>query len=383
MNPLAKLLGRDKRRFVVVNKADADAPSSADVLIYEDIGESFWGDGVTAKSIAAQITGLDVDELNVRINSVGGEVYEGLAIQNALIANPAKVNVTVDGIAASAASVIAMAGDHVSMARGAMMMIHDPSMVAVGNPQDLRDSADTLDKIADSLASTYAARAGGDVADWRALMQAETWYTADEAVDAGLADDTVDGHPVAALDTSRVHARAGRPMAAATLPAVEPEAPITDSEGGSMEHDKYGGLVAGLRDRLGLADAEPDELLAAVDDMREKLAAKAEPNVPEGLQLVDSAAFAELQAKAEQGAQAAATLAESRREAIVEDAVQEGRIAPANRATWLAQLEQNEEGTVKLLSSLPKNTIPVKEIGHAKDESEEDALYASIYGKKA
>src|SRR5690606_8034659 len=101
----------------------------------------------------------------------------------------AHVTVIVDSLAASIASVIAMAGDRVVMAKNATMMIHDGHGLSIGNAADMREMADLLDKVSDNIASVYAERAGGDVAEWRERMRAETWYSADEAVSAGLADE--------------------------------------------------------------------------------------------------------------------------------------------------------------------------------------------------
>ena len=141
-----------------------DAPTageSADIRIYDEIGSSFWGDSLSAKDLAASIDDLDVDTLNVYINSPGGDAWDGIAIMNALRRHRATVNVTVDALAASAASVIAMAGDRVTMNRGAELMIHDASGMAWGNAGLMRDTADVLDKLSDSYADAYAARAGG------------------------------------------------------------------------------------------------------------------------------------------------------------------------------------------------------------------------------
>jgi ClpP class serine protease len=115
-------------------------------------------------------------------------VFDGIAIHNALANHKAQVNVTVDGVAASIASVIAMAGDTVTMARGSQMMIHEGHTVAVGAAADMRAQADLLDTVSDTIASFYAGRAGGDVPMWRNRMRKETWYSAEEAVKAGLAD---------------------------------------------------------------------------------------------------------------------------------------------------------------------------------------------------
>lgn len=158
--------------------------TSAEVSIFDEI--SPWG--ITAEAFVRDLKALDVKTIDLRLNTPGGLVFDGITIYNALRDHPATVNVTVDGVAASIGSIIAMAGDTITMNRGTHMMIHDPSGGVIGNAKDMRDMADTLDKVADTMAGLYADRAGGEPKDWRAVMLAETWYTADEAVAAGLAD---------------------------------------------------------------------------------------------------------------------------------------------------------------------------------------------------
>lgn len=166
--------------YGITNRAD-----SAQVHIYAEIGA--WG--ITADAMCKELTALDAKAIDVRINSPGGDVFDGIAIHNALVAHPAVVNVHVDGVAASIASVIAMAGDKVTMARGSQMMIHEGHTVAVGAAADMRKQADLLDTVSDTIAGFYAERAGGTVPDWRGRMRKETWYSAEEAVQAGLADE--------------------------------------------------------------------------------------------------------------------------------------------------------------------------------------------------
>lgn len=162
----------------------------ADIYLYDEIS-AWWG--ISAKSVMNVLASLDVGQINLHINSPGGEVFEAVAIYNALVAHKAKVVVSVDSLAASAASFIAQAGDEIIMKRGSMMMIHDASSFAWGDSSDLRKTADLLDKISNNIADIYANRAGGTTSDWRAVMIGEAWYTAGEAVSAGLADK-VDGN---------------------------------------------------------------------------------------------------------------------------------------------------------------------------------------------
>jgi ATP-dependent protease ClpP protease subunit len=162
-----------------------DSPGKPCLYIYGDIGS--WG--ITAAQCVDELSEIDAPVIDLYINSPGGEVFDGLAIYNALRSHPAKVMCRVDALAASIASVIAMAGDHVTMSPGSQMMIHDANGAVCGEPAELRKYADFLDAQSDNIAGIYAERAGGTVRQWRARMQAETWYFADEAVAAGLADE--------------------------------------------------------------------------------------------------------------------------------------------------------------------------------------------------
>lgn len=156
----------------------------ADMSIYDEIG--YWG--VTASELVRELQGVSAKTINLHINSPGGDVWDGLAILNALRQHAATINVTIDGIAASAASFIAMAGDTVQIAPQAMIMIHDASGMVYGNAEDMTEMASLLDKTSGNIAAVYAQRAGKDTNYWRDQMRVETWYTDQEAVDAGLAD---------------------------------------------------------------------------------------------------------------------------------------------------------------------------------------------------
>jgi ATP-dependent protease ClpP protease subunit len=163
------------------------------VDVYDDIGGSdMWSEGLTAKAFAAKVTGVK-GSLEVHINSGGGEVFDGIAIGNAIRAHKGPVTTVVDGIAASIASVIMQAGQERVMQPGAMMMIHDASGLEWGNAEAMAKMAKTLDQVSANLADIYAERCGGDADGWRTAMRAETWFTAEEAVTHGLADRVGDG----------------------------------------------------------------------------------------------------------------------------------------------------------------------------------------------
>lgn len=173
--------------------------AGAEILIFDYIGA--WG--ITAKDFIDELKALgEVADITVRINSYGGEVFDGLAIHNALHRHQAQVTVMVDGIAASIASVIAMAGDLVVMPENAMMMVHDPSGLVIGTADDMRDLADALDKMKASLVSVYRAKTGLDDAEIEQIMADETWLTAAEAVEKGFADEVEGKVEMAAMVTA-------------------------------------------------------------------------------------------------------------------------------------------------------------------------------------
>ncbi len=165
-------------------KAQADGPTL--LHIYDEIGYF----GVTAQDMVtelAQITG----DLEVHLNTPGGEVFDGIAIYGALKQRDGLVTVIVDSLAASVGSVIAMAASpgNLVMAKNATMMIHDGFGLAIGNAADMRQMADVLDKASDNIASIYADRTGQPAAQWREAMRAESWYVGQEAVNAAGAGE--------------------------------------------------------------------------------------------------------------------------------------------------------------------------------------------------
>lgn len=163
------------------------------LYIYDIIGAGFFEEGVTAKSVRDELSKMDkTQRLTVRINSPGGSVFDGVAIRAQLEQWAAGVDVKVDGIAASAASYIATAGDSVAMAEGSMLMVHDPWTFAIGNAAEMQKAAATLDKIADSMVGAYAKKSGKSNEEVRQTMKDETWLSADEAIAYGLADEKSD-----------------------------------------------------------------------------------------------------------------------------------------------------------------------------------------------
>lgn len=187
---------KDGQRTPILAKTPAggvDESGTAKLHLYDPIDS--WGGswGVSANEFKDALeTVKDAKQINLHINSPGGEVFEGVAILNQLRAHAANVTAVVDGIAASAASFIACGADQTLMARNSQMMIHDASGLVIGNAEDMTQFAGVLNKISDNIASIYSDKAGGTVKDWRKAMLNETWYSDSEAVSAGLADE-VDG----------------------------------------------------------------------------------------------------------------------------------------------------------------------------------------------
>ncbi|MCA0871370.1 Clp protease ClpP [Seohaeicola saemankumensis] len=169
--------------------------TGAELSIYDEIGAY----GVSAKAFIAEIGALEAGTaLELRLNSPGGSVFDAVAIYNALKRHDGPVTVTIDGIAASAASYVAMAGDEIVMPENAFLMIHDPSGLVMGTAGDMRAMAEALDKIAGSLIKGYAAKSGKPEDDIATLMAAETWFDAAEAVEAGFADRVAEPVRIAA-----------------------------------------------------------------------------------------------------------------------------------------------------------------------------------------
>jgi ATP-dependent Clp protease protease subunit len=168
-----------------------------EIWLYEQIGASFWGDGISAKSFQKELTGLGkVTNIDLRINSPGGDVFDGFAIYNMLQQHPATVDVYVDGVAASIASIIAMAGDTVKMAKNSMMMIHNPQGVAIGDENEMDRVKALLAQVKGNLTNTYVDRTKNKAEQVNAWMDDETWFSAEAAVEHGFADTVISAQAV-------------------------------------------------------------------------------------------------------------------------------------------------------------------------------------------
>ena len=180
--------------FAVKNETD----EQADVFIYDVIGESWDGESISAKNFISTLNGMKKKRLNVRVNSPGGSVFDGVAIYNALCQHEGGVVTTVEGLAASIASIIALAGKTVRMATNASFMIHNPWTLAYGDATAMRKTADMLDVVKETLLNTYEARSKKKREAIADAMDEETWMTASVAKQWGFVDEVFDGTPVRA-----------------------------------------------------------------------------------------------------------------------------------------------------------------------------------------
>lgn len=404
--------------------AAATSGSTADVYVFDTIGG--WI-GVSADDFVRDVAGLDVDQLVIHLNSPGGEATEGVAIANVLRAHRARVVIRVDGVAASAASVVAMAGDEVVMGIGSQLMIHDPWTVAIGDAAEMAATLRMLDSMSNAYASAYAAKAGGTSAQWREVMVAETWYGPEEAVAAGLADrvatfdevGTAAGEQVtpgigssfwdmwgSLRDPERLDLSAFRypGRSAAPDPAMpDRQTPAASADGPSRNERSRPVAFSDeqlntMRQQLGLAaDADEATIVAA---QTEALAERANPPaptpvLPDGVVSVEASVLDELRTRAARGDAARTRQESDDREALVSAAVNEGRISAARRDAWLARLEADPGEAATLAALEPGIAVPVgKPVGHAGgnepsgDNPDEliqkgRELYARRHGKSA
>jgi ATP-dependent protease ClpP protease subunit len=353
----------------------AEAGNTATIRIFGDIGDSWFGDSVSAASFAKDLDEIGpVGTLNLHVNSPGGDMFDGVAIFNTLRGHQARKVVHIDGLAASAASVIAMAGDEIVMGTGTQLMIHNAWAMVMGDSEDMRKQAAVMDGLNESMAGIYADRAGGETSTWRAAMNEETWYLPEEAVAAGLADRVVRRESESETDNTAVAAMLRRSRVAAKYRyqgrahAPAPRTPVhaggSQTEGGFVEITDED--FANLRTKLGLDDsAEIGDVLdaleegAAGEEEREPVAAK----LPDGVLAVDKATWAQVQDDARLGREARQAQVQARRVAKIDAAIAAGKIVPARRDHWLAQIEGDEDGITAVLEGLTA-VFGTTEVGH-------------------
>lgn len=372
--------------YSIRNAAKTD-DGPAELLIYDEI-DSWYG--ISAEQFARDLKAIDNDAITVRINSPGGSVFDGIAILNALRDHPATVTVVVDSLAASIASVIAMAGDEIVMNRNSQMMLHNAWAVCVGDARDMEKSAARLAQHNTNIAQIYADRAGGTAEDWLAVMAEETWLLADEAVAAGLADRVIE-LPEKESDSAAARASvfdlsafryAGRQSAPAPrVPLAHNKTP--QPETGEVNRGKepiVATLNEGLAKLLGIpADATDETILSAATEALEERAEDTDETPPAaptleqatalvakaGLTVVEKAQYEATVAAARAGAEARAQQLREGDERVVDQAIRDGKVAPARRDHHLQALAADREGHAAVLAALAPGLIPYAETGHS------------------
>jgi ATP-dependent protease ClpP protease subunit len=338
-------------------RPSAAGADSYTLMIHGDIGESWWGESVSAKSVVAQLKGLKPNTaLTIRINSFGGSVVDGLAIYNTLMEHAGTKSVIVDGIAASAASLIAMAGDTIEMPETSLMMIHGPWTQAAGNANELRTTADVLDKFADSMIGAYARKSGKAADEIRTMLQGgdDHWYTGAEAVAAGFADSVKDFGATSnakaflarATGSVKFAAMAAYRAAAMQLPPSNPESTMPNT------------IAAEVTEPLVEVVAEPEgpsEVAPVIEPVAAVVAAVDPAAVEARLAAAVAAAVAEVEARAAASVAAAEALAvEARAKLDAEIEAREVRDAVEAFTRDFAFLPGTAEANAKAMRSLMK-----------------------------
>lgn len=246
----SEILPRALERWNPGVMAAADGDEDRTISMYDVIGYDYWtGDGVTARRIAGALRSMGPGPVTVNINSPGGDMFEGLAIYNLLREHQGPVTVKVLSLAASAASVIAMAGDTVQIARAGFLMIHNAWVIASGNRNDMRAIADWLEPFDMAMADIYAARTGSDQGAMVKLMDAESWIGGSAAIDQGFADELLPSDQIGKGE-AKAQAHAARRIEAALrasgLPKTEAMRLISE-------------IKSGMGDPSGSGEGDPTE----------------------------------------------------------------------------------------------------------------------------
>ncbi|WP_078321128.1 head maturation protease, ClpP-related [Mycobacteroides chelonae] len=370
--------------YRIQNKADDGV---AQIDIYDEI---HWYWGINAADFRRDLLALGdgIKTIEVHVNSPGGDVYEAIAIMNTLRQHEAQVVTIVDGLAASSAGFIAVgASDELIMSPNSELMAHLPWSYARGNAADLRKTADDLDRIASNIASIFATRTGTPVADWLQVLTDETWWSAQEAVDAGLAHrvlvaESAEPDAEAAKNRFDLSAfnHAGRrfapppPRLDARSQAPQP----AEAEVNRGKEPIVATLNEGLAELLGIAaDANDEAILAAAKEAVEARAATTEsdtePTVDQitaaadraGLVLVNKAQWESTVTAAQDGAEARKQQLADADSALVDAAIRDGKFGPADRAYYLEMLNSNRELTTGFINKMAKGFVPTHEVGHS------------------
>ncbi|MCV7255676.1 Clp protease ClpP [Mycobacterium hackensackense] len=375
--------------------AAGKSKTSAEILIYDIIDP--WG--VSAGDFANALNALDVDEIVVGINSPGGLVFDGIAIMNALKRHPANIITRIDGVAASAASFIAMAGNEIQTSKYAEMMIHEARGYVSGTAADMKEMLDLLVRHNETIAAVYQDRAGGELKDWLKQMKNETWFTAEEMIAAGLADTIIEpaDESSAADETQSLKNRFDLSVFNYAGRKAAPPPQIRTGPTRTTKNDQRKAATMGLKEQLAEkygvdanldddafaaaldaavaaesedTDAPPADDPAAADPAADgALAAAAATLKGLGFAVIETSALDALKQQGQQGSAAFETIAAENDLKTVNEAIRGGKIKPADREKWTKNLKLDRDSGGKLGYAEALKTaeavFPVQEIGTA------------------
>jgi len=348
----------------------------AELSIFDEIG----GWGVPVSAFKEDFDSVKTaPRVRVMLNSPGGSVFDGMALYNILSTIRDKLTIEVVGAAASIASVVALAGRELVMGEGSYLMIHNPWATVMGDADELLKVADVLEKMRLEMANIYATRTGIDREEVLKAMAAETWYTAEEAVEAGFADSVHDYGQIAAtaVDLSRFrNVPAQLRERTAQARASEAEANLTRTGEVSNHEEAPDMVLSEILEYLGSAKTEDKDAIAKALGVQE---ARAELTAAQSKIATLEEALAQYKAQAEE--QAKAELAR-RKTAAIESALSDGRILPRDRAKWEARFDEQPDFVEKVLADLPK-AIDYSTVGHAGGGNEGDLTPEDVQAMEA
>lgn len=352
--------------------AKASKNQIGEVHIYGNIGESIFGEGVAAKDFVASLQDLKKQgskDLCIYISSMGGNVFEGMTIYNAIARWEGKKTIVIDGLAASAASLICMAADTIQMSDASMMMIHEPRSFAMGTMKDMDSTKDRLLKIRDSMADVYSTRTGRDVEDVKKMMASETWMTAKEAIKEKFADEMItrpsddeeEMKAVAFVSDLWTQFQHVPPAFFAMAHHFVPERRLPPPEEKKME-------LAVIARMLGLAENASESAVFAMitqlgtkatssnSDLQSFLALTGKETVGEarGVILAWQASHKQVEVLSAEKLKLEASVREREVSTIVATAITDGKIPPAMKEFWIAEGNKNVETLKAFVASAPK-----------------------------
>lgn len=364
--------------FTIKNQSGDDP---VEILIYDQIGKDWWtGEGIEAKAFAEALKTIPKSrEIKLRINSPGGNVWDGLAIHNLLVDRKDKIVTIIDGVAASIASVIALSGRELKMPRNALMMIHDPWGVVQGTAEDMENGAEMLRKHRDSIASVYEGKTHMDPEEIRRMMKEETWMTGDDAKAMKFADTVTDEVILqASFDFSKFHKLPEQLKAVLNKQNEQNVKSISAARGGQPENKNQESLmnraqIIALLNKHGVEvdeNATDEELLAELENHLAEQKAKAEEKSGNVKLNADSdkpgdAQTADIASLRKELSEVTAHLASERRsriESAVDACITEDRIPAAQRDKWVKRA-LGDESVLDDLRAMPARPPGMEPLG--------------------